>query len=102
MKWIEIIKIQAASDQGTALENELTMLVHMVEKHADSQDLTKIGFYRHGTIPGCFAIHLRWESRSFERQGSKTALSLIQSLQRFGLIYHSVWIEKEEKQLWKL
>jgi hypothetical protein len=99
MKWIEMIKIQAASGQGTKLNDELTTLVQTMQRHSDCQGLTKIGFCQHGVVPECFALHLRWETADFEHQGSKTALSLIQSLQNFGLLYHSVWIEQEEKQL---
>lgn len=94
-----MIKIQAASGQGTTLNGELTTLVQTMQRHADCQGLTKIGFCQHGAVSGCFVIHLWWETGFPEKQGSKAALSLIRSLQRFGLLYHSVWIEQEEKHL---
>lgn len=94
-----MIKIQAASGQGILLNDELTTLVQTMQRHSDCQGLTKIGFCQHGTVPDCFALHLEWETTDPEYQGSKTALSLIQSLQNLGLFYHSVWIEQEEKQL---
>jgi hypothetical protein len=99
MKWIEIIKIQAASGESITLHDRLATLVQTMQRHADCQGLTTIGFCQHGTVPGCFALHLSWETGAPERQGSKTALSLIQSLQRFGLLSHSVWIEQEEQHV---
>lgn len=99
MKWIEMIKIQAASGQGGILNDELTTLVQTMQRHSDCQGLTKISFCQHGTVPDCFALHLWWETTSPEHQGSKTALGLMESLRNFGLLYHSVWIEQEEKQL---
>jgi hypothetical protein len=99
MKWIEMIKIQAASGQGTTLNDELTTLVQTMQRRSDCQGLTKIGFCQHGTVPECFALHLWWETADFDQQGSTIAMSLIQSLQHVGLLYHSVWIEQEEKQV---
>jgi len=43
MKWIEMIKIQAASGQGAILNDELTTLVQTMQRHSDCQGLTKIG-----------------------------------------------------------
>jgi len=94
-----MIKIQAASGQGTKLNDELTTVVQTMQRHSDCQGLTKIGFCQHGTVPECFALHLWWETASPENQGSKIAHSLIQSLQNFGLLSYSVWIEQEEKQV---
>ena len=75
MKWIEMIKIQAASGQATILNDELTTLVQTMQRHSDCQGLTKIDFCQHGAILECFALHLWWETVSPERQSKATNLS---------------------------
>lgn len=99
MKWTETIKIQAASGQEECLKEKVFEVLEGIEKTSGCEGLVKIAVARHATVPGCFALQLWWKNEMLQRFGSKTALSLIQSLKVHGLTHHSAWIEQEEKQL---
>jgi hypothetical protein len=45
-------------------------------------------------VPGYFALRLFWNTDTPQTQGSMIGLSLTQALKVFGLVDHSVWIEK--------
>lgn len=93
MKWFETIKVQAASGQETALENELVEMAITARKSSVCQSLVKIILSRHLTSPGFFGIHLWWETDEPPNQGSTPGLSLTQTLKEYGLVEHAVWIE---------
>ena len=100
MRWLEMIKIQAAiGEQGTVLK-ELKALNENVLKNPDCSDLMKIVICAHASIPGNFVICLVWETEYPQTAGSLIGLNVSQSLKAFGLVDHSVWFEKESKGEW--
>lgn len=96
MKWLETIKVQAASGRELTLENELTALVHDVRKSSECPGLREALLCKHVVVPGYFALYLFWETESPQTQGSMLGLQLKQTLKTFGLVDHTVWAEQME------
>ena len=91
MKWMEIIKIQAAGYDHSSLEGQLTELV---SKLANGNGMKEMKLYRNAAVNNDLCIHLYWESPKAQVQGSETGLCILHLLREFGLIAHSVWVEE--------
>jgi len=98
MKWLETIKVQAASGKESRVENELTALVRDVRKSPECPGLLEAVVYRIASFPGYFAIRLFWDTEYPQIRGSVVGLSLTGNLKAFGLVDHSVWIEMTKIQ----
>jgi len=44
------------------------------------------------------SLCLLWKTQKLEPQGSSVGMHLARTLKKFGLVDHSVWVEKEEKE----
>jgi hypothetical protein len=94
MRWLEFIKIQAAATQGQAVVPKLLDLVSDLKK---TPGLVEASVCGHASVYGDFAILLLWDTDQSQRRGSPVGLNLNQFLKKFGLLSHSVWIEKNKR-----
>jgi len=94
MRWMETIKVQSATGKEHTAEQELTILAREVQKNPDRHGLQEAAVSSHATVPGCFALRLFWDTDDPQPRGSPLGMSLAQILKAFGLVDHSVWIEK--------
>jgi hypothetical protein len=91
MKWLEVIKLRSAGKDSGLLEELLLSIERL------SQDgLMEMKIYDHAALETDLSVHLHWESGRLEQNGSALGLRLAQALKEFGLIDHSMWIEKEK------
>jgi hypothetical protein len=97
MRWMETIKVQSATGKEHTAEHELTVLAREIQENPDPQGLWEAAVWSHATVPGCFALRLFWDTHDPQPRGSLLGMSLAQNLKAFGLVDHSVWIEKENK-----
>jgi hypothetical protein len=95
MKWLETIKVQTAIGFETAMEKEFKVLMKDLLTKTRSLGLEKAHIYNHASVPGYFAICLTWETEVPQTTGSLIGLNLSQAYKAFGLVDHSVWVEKE-------
>jgi hypothetical protein len=93
MKWLEMIKVQVSSGQQITAQDELMSLVSDIQNNSSYPGMLEFVMYRHAMVPGCFFIHLVWDSQHPQTRGSIAGLSLAQTLKAFGLVDHSVWME---------
>jgi len=100
MKWLETIKLQSASGMESTTERELLGLANEVRNGPDHRGSVEAMVYNHASVPGYFAIRLFWSSGPPLVQGSPLGIRITQTLKTFGLVDHSVWIEKEKKGVW--
>jgi hypothetical protein len=91
MRWMEIIKIQAAGGNQKSLDGQLTELISSL---GASDGMKEMRLYRNATVNNDLCIHLYWESEKAQVQGSDTGLCIIHLLKEFGLTAHSVWVEE--------
>jgi len=90
MKWLEIIKVRSAGESSRLREE---FLLPVAQGSPDGR--VKIQIYHHAALETDFSVHLRWESKRPEPNGSALALRLAQAFKEFGLVDHSVWVEQE-------
>ena len=91
MKWLEVIKLRSAGKDSRLLEE----LLLSIDKLSQS-GLVEMKTYHHAALETDFSVHLLWDSRRPEQNGSALGLRLAQALKEFGLIDHSIWIEEEK------
>ena len=92
MKWLEMIRVQAAGGQGKGLEERISALHDEVRKGPGTNGLVEWMHLQQASVPGSFAIYLIWEAERPDAQGSPLGLNLTEALRAFGLVNHSVWI----------
>ncbi len=91
MKWLEVIRLRSAEKNSGLLEELLLSIERL------SQDgLMEMKIYYHAALETDLGVHLHWESGRLEQNGSALGLRLAQALKEFGLVDHSVWMEKEK------
>ncbi len=91
MKWIEIIELQSVSGNQVLLETNLKNLINEIGQKIENQS---IKIYNHISIETNFSIYICNESINADINGSSLGLRLASTLKEFGLVNHSVWIER--------
>ena len=91
MKWLEIIELRSVDSNRELLKSQLQKLINEVEKEAKKQ---AIKVYSRVMIDTDFSIHLFHDSKKIENSGSPLGLHLASALKKFGLVNHSVWVER--------
>lgn len=90
MKWVEVIKISAAENRREALENQIKPLLEKLNQEENAAAVKLYG----NILDGDLSVNLFWDNGEVQPWGSKTGLCLAHLLKEFGLISHSVWVEK--------
>ena len=91
MKWLEIIELRSVESNRTLLESQLQSLINEVNQEARQQ---KIKVYSHITVETDFSIHLYHDSKEADISGSPLGQRLASALKEFGLVNHSVWVDR--------
>lgn len=93
-KWIEVIRLRSVGKGSDLLEECLMSL----DKSTQSE-LVEMKTYRHVNLETDLSIHLHWQTERPEQNGSALGLRIAEAFKEFGLIDHSVWVEKEKINL---
>ena len=91
MIWMEFIKVQ------TARTNVADMLKSFVMECKKCHGLLDAKVFNNTLVDDC-SLCLLWKTEQLEPQGSSVGLHLSNTLKKYGLVDHSVWVEKEEKE----
>jgi hypothetical protein len=91
MAWLEIIEIRAVGSKRELLASQLRYLRKELKKNADLKD---VKIYRRVMLETDYSIHLFHSSKKADTGCSPICTQLTQSLKDFGLVNHTVWIEK--------
>ncbi len=91
MKWMEFIKVQ------TAQANVAAKLLQIIKGCSQCQGLMEARVFRHASVDDC-SVFLLWNTERPEQPGSSVGLHLCKTMKQYGLVDHSVWIEKEERE----
>jgi hypothetical protein len=94
MAWLEIIQIRAVGSNRELLESQLKLLIDQVNQGA-KHTTTKV--YKHVTLETDFSIHFFHDSDKTDTKCSFICTRLVASLKNFGLVNHTVWVEKSER-----
>jgi hypothetical protein len=90
MKWLEIIILRTAGGVDEPMN-----LWKQIITFAPIPGLTEALVYTHFSLPGDLAITLNWETDRIPPWGSELALGLVKELRRFGLVDHSIWMDRQ-------
>jgi len=88
---MEFIKVQ------TARENVAAMLKTFVPECRQYKGLLDARVFVHTVVQDC-SLCLLWETDKAEPLGSSLGIHLSNTLKNYGLVDHSVWVEKEERE----
>ena len=91
MKLLEIIEFRSAESNRIKLEKQLN---NLLEEILIAEEAQKIKIYNRLRVDNDFSIHLFHDSKKVENTGSQLGLRISSALKEFGLVNHSVWIEK--------
>jgi hypothetical protein len=59
-----------------------------------ASNATQIEVYSHSTLSTDLSIHVHHDSEQVANQGSSFGVQLVSELRAFGIVNHTVWIEK--------
>ena len=97
MKWIEIIEIRSSGNTRKQLETTLQEFIDQVEKEAEKRTVKL--YTRRILDTEIFSIHLIHGSSEFNSEGSSLGIKLVSTLKLYGLVSHTIWIEKHKDSL---
>jgi hypothetical protein len=92
MDWIEIITLRSLENLHGSLIPEL---LKPMANGDENNDLIDMKIYRNAWINTDLSIHLHWRLTKAEPRETPMGLALMQSIQKFGLVNHSVWVEEK-------
>jgi hypothetical protein len=95
MVWMEMIRLRATEGQTEAA---LGLLRYSVNNVVKESGLVQIHVYNSASFHGDMALSLVWDTHLPHRHGSRTGLTIGETLNAFGLVEHSIWVEKEARQ----
>ena len=95
MVWMEMRRLRTTEGQSEAA---LGLLRYSVSNVAKEPGLVQIHVYNSASFHNDLALSLVWDTHIPHRQGSRTGLSISETLNAFGLVEHSIWVEKEARQ----
>lgn len=91
MSWIEVIRIIVAENRQSAVEKQITSMISELNS-VESAEAVRL---YHKLPGGDLSIYLYWKENTVEPHGSRTGNCLTHLLREFGLVSHSVWVEKD-------
>ena len=94
MNWIEIIELRSSGNTRKQLETTLQEFIDQVEKEAEKRSVKL--YTRKILDTEFFSIHLSHDSNEFKFGGSELGMRLVSTLKFYGLVSHTIWIEKQK------
>jgi len=91
MKWIEIIEVRLAGNTWNQIDTHMQEFIDQVEKETGKPGAK---LYTRMMLDADLSIHLFHDSGEAEIQGSSLGIRLVFALKPFGLVNHTIWIEK--------
>jgi hypothetical protein len=91
MLWMEMIRLRTT--QGH-LKGAVDLLLDAARHVAGADGLVRVHMYDNASLHTDLALSLIWDTSSPEQRGSRAALSISDTLKNFGLVEHSIWLEK--------
>ena len=91
MNWLEIIELRSVNHDSGTLEKDLMNLMNKMDCEGKPRG---IKVYKHATVETDFSVHLYYDTEQTEIRGSKLGLCLVSALKEFGLVNHSIWVER--------
>jgi len=73
------------------------LLVDSAQTIVNEPGLKEAKVYANASFQSDLALNLVWDTSIPQRQGSRVGLSIAQTLGSYGLVEHSIWSEKGDR-----
>ncbi len=87
-----MIRLRTTKSQVEAVAR---LILDNVRQAAGESGLLRVHMYHSAKYRADLALSLMWETNAMQNEGSRTGLSISEALKNFGLVEHSIWMEKE-------
>ena len=91
MKWMEFIKVQ------TARANVAEILLDFVTECKKCNGLLDAKVFSHSSVDDC-SLCLLWNTDEAKPLGSSIGVQMTNTLKKYGLVDHSVWVEMDKRE----
>jgi hypothetical protein len=95
MVWMEMIRLRTTQAH---FDNVADLLLDTVRRAAGESGLVRIHKYNSASYQTDMASSLVWDTTSFLHEGGRAGLSTSETLNTFGLVEHSIWVESTSVQ----
>jgi hypothetical protein len=86
--WLEIISIRSSQDAHEMIRGAMFAL----KSGSGIRNAKEVRIFSNAI--GDIALHIAWESKEVNSEGSFIGLQLAAALSEYGLINHTIWIEE--------
>ena len=87
-----MIRLRTTQSQVEAVAR---LILDNVKQAAGQSGLLRVHMYHSANYQADLALSLTWETNAMQHGGSRAGLSISEALKNFGLVEHSIWMEKE-------
>ena len=91
MRWLEEIRVRT---QPRKEKEVLELLREAAASFTRDRQLQSARIYSHHSAPASFSLILFWDTASVLPQGSDAATLILEGLEAFGLLDHTVLVEE--------
>ena len=92
MKWIEQIVVRSLGNGWKTLKRRF--IAPLLKNHGQA-GIKEIILYRNAFVESDVCIHIHWELEVREPGKSDFGVGLAASLEEYGRVHHTIWIEEE-------
>ena len=92
MKWLEVIHLRSAKPNTDMLDSFLDQLVDDIRKEEGS---LKFNLFKRVDLATDVCLQLNHGSKQVKPPGSRLGMHLSSLFKSFGMVNHTVWVEKE-------
>jgi hypothetical protein len=89
---MEMIRLRTTESQK---EDAMEMLLATAEHSTGEKGLLRVRIYRSAICGTDLGLTLSWDTDFSNLQGSRTGFAISDTLQTFGLVEHSTWVEQK-------
>ncbi len=77
------------------MDNVSGLLLETLRRTAKEAGLVGMRMYHNASYQTDLALSLTWDTNALRHEGSRAGLAISEALKTFGLVEHSIWLEKE-------
>jgi hypothetical protein len=100
MKWVEIITLRSPLKiNGQFIDELLNGVDESDSPTVTPGHLVEVIIYHHSVVETDLSIHIFWESEKENQDKSPLGLRFSSALKPLGLLNHSVWIERADREI---
>jgi len=92
MLWMEMIRLRTTPAQ---LKKVTGLLLETSSRAAGEAGLVRMHMYNSASHQSDLALSLWWDTEFLQHEGSRAGLTMREALKAFGLVEHTIWVEKE-------